>query len=186
MIWSRLHGYTPFRSLPTAIAQRSCLSTAEKSSDKNPPGNPGDSASSLCTFTEPAELLEYIRIARDTKAPSGDSEKYREDEDTEFIDVETVEDPIKEKKLKRLNGERKENGEIGTVSLGIPENIVGLQTFVCETARQIGVKLEPEEIVPGVTHCASARMMVRAVQCLIEDLLRSSHAMAWERRNDTG
>lgn len=58
--------------------------------------------------------------------------------------------------------------------------------FVCETAREIGIKLISEEIVPTVVHCAASRMIMRAVECLTEDLVRMSLAKAWERCSNNG
>lgn len=179
MIWSRLHGHTPLRSIPT-IGMNS-RKTSEKSVDKNLPGVTLET--NLCTFTEPSALLDFLKTAKDAKTSSG-VEMANHDSEVEIIDVESVSDNTTNGEALRLKCETPETRKI--ISLGIPEKIVSLQSCVSETARQIGIKLGPEEIVPGVTHCAPARMIVRAVQCLLEDLLRSSLAKAWERSTDGG
>lgn len=131
-------------------------------------------------MTEPTELLEFLRTAKEIKLEAR-AEKATEDE-IEIIDVVDVTSPTNIGKFfkSEKNGKEKKN----IMSLGIPQKIVPLQTYVCDTARQIGLKLEPEEIVPGVLHCASARMIVKATECFLEDLLRSSLAKAWERSVD--
>ncbi|KOX81260.1 YEATS domain-containing protein 2 [Melipona quadrifasciata] len=70
--------------------------------------------------------------------------------------------------------------------LELEKRLMPFHDFVCETAREIGIKLISEEIVPTVAHCAAGRMIMRAVECLAEDLVRMSLAKAWERCSDNG
>ncbi|KZC05694.1 YEATS domain-containing protein 2 [Dufourea novaeangliae] len=58
---------------------------------------------------------------------------------------------------------------------------ISFYDFVCETAREIGIKLNPEEILPSVVDGAAGRMIMKAVECLVDDLVRMSLAKAWER-----
>ncbi|XP_043280545.1 YEATS domain-containing protein 2 [Venturia canescens] len=175
MMWSRLHGYTPLRSLPKMGIGNSGV----KSSEKNLPEDIPETTT--CTFTEPTGLLEFLRKTKEIKLELG--AKKNEDDHVEIIDVIDITSP---ERISRAVKAEKSHEKKNIMSLGIPEKIVPLQSYVCDTTRKIGLKLEPEEILPGVLHCAPARMIVKAVQCLLEDLLRSSLAKAWERSVDGG
>lgn len=78
------------------------------------------------------------------------------------------------------------NGSIdpsNSVTLEVPEKLEALHIFANSMAKQIGVKLGPEEIVPGVFHYSATRIIVQAMECLTEELTRASLAKAWERNN---
>ncbi|XP_057321667.1 uncharacterized protein LOC130665349 [Microplitis mediator] len=116
--------------------------------------------------TEPKELVEWIQRMKETGM---------EKEEIEIVDVEgeslDVEVKVKEEKKDCC------------VKLEVEEDVARMNCFVYETARQVGVSIEDEEIEEGVSDCAAGRVVVKAVECLLEDLLRSSLSKAWERNN---
>ncbi|KYM76741.1 YEATS domain-containing protein 2 [Atta colombica] len=69
------------------------------------------------------------------------------------------------------------------IPIELDENLLPFHNFVCDTAQEIGIKIEPEEIIPGVLYCAASRIIMQVVKCFVEDLTRSSLARAWERNN---
>ncbi|XP_011297531.1 YEATS domain-containing protein 2 [Fopius arisanus] len=115
--------------------------------------------------TEPVEFLEWLQ--------SGAEER----EDEEEVDV-----------VGEGNGGRQgiAEQEGWGVVMEVPKSAEPIYSYVCGTARQIGVKLLGEEVVQGVRHAAAGRVLARAVECLMEDLLRSSFAQSFERSGSRG
>lgn len=50
-----------------------------------------------------------------------------------------------------------------------------LCTFVREAARDCGIVLKPEEIVDGVMMNAAERMILEAMKCFADNLIRRAH-----------
>ncbi|KAH0547071.1 YEATS domain-containing protein 2 isoform X1 [Cotesia glomerata] len=121
------------------------------------------------TCTESRELVEWIR-----KMKSSGEEK----EQVDVIDIEGDDDDDDDEE----SGEVEEKkGEF--VKLEMNEEESKMNFFVNETARQVGVTLVEEQIEEGVRDAAASRVVAKAVECLLENLLRSSLSKAWERNN---
>lgn len=139
MMWCRTHGHTP-----GGFPVKSIRSITQESSK-----TPRESAATFINaYSESDGQLALLQLQKD-------NEKFREFDDDEIIDIEGL-------------GEDK-NGREGEEDvdkthfeyLEVDEKILGLQNYICETARQIGVKIVDEEVVPGVRHCAAGRILVK-------------------------
>lgn len=148
MIWSRLHGYTPLRSnfLIRSLHQH-----------KNLPDS--TTVKSMFTCTEPDMFCKWLQTY-----PSRHndhlfhSNSQANEIDTE-LDVVNVDDAMKN--IKREKKGSKEVPDTKIAAMNLDTKSVPLYNFVHETAREIGVELVSEEIVPNVLYCASGRMMMR-------------------------
>ncbi|KAK9300376.1 hypothetical protein QLX08_006917 [Tetragonisca angustula] len=176
MIWARLHGYTPL------------CSNFNVRSMKQQKSLPGSAiAKRLSTCTQPNAFYKWLEI---DSSQSNDNlfdndSRYSSELDTE-VDVVNTDNTLENKKRLKETRERKELTNATITVLELEKRLVPFHDFVCETAREIGIKLISEEIVPTVAHCAAGRMIMRAVECLAEDLVRMSLAKAWERCSDNG
>lgn len=172
MIWARLHGYTPLCRDFTfqTIKQQKSL--------------PDSTVKTISTCTEPDAFSKWLQVH---PGRSNDcSERDSRDEPNVEIDVVNIDASLgKNKGLKKQN-EGMQLANTKTTVLEFESRLMPLYDFVCETARDIGVRLVPEEIAPSVVHCAASRMIMRAVECLVEDLVRISLTKAWERATDDG
>ncbi|XP_034191694.2 YEATS domain containing 2 homolog D12 isoform X1 [Osmia lignaria lignaria] len=173
MIWSRLHGYTPLRSdFPIRSLHQ----------QKNLPDS--TIVESIFTCTEPDTFSKWLQTY---PARHNDhlfhSNLQANEIDTE-VDVVNVDDSMNNIKREKKGSNEVTDTKIAAMNLDTKS--VPLYNFVHETAREIGVELVSEEIVPNVVYCASGRTMMRAVECLVEDLVRMSLAKAWERCGDDG
>ncbi|KAG8039473.1 hypothetical protein G9C98_008116 [Cotesia typhae] len=121
------------------------------------------------TCTESRELVEWIR-----KMKSSGEEK----EQVDIIDIEGDDDDRDDDESEAVEENK---GEF--VRLKMNEEESKMNFFVNETARQVGVTLAEEEIEEGVRDAAASRVVAKAVECLLENLLRSSLSKAWERNN---
>ncbi|KYN03579.1 YEATS domain-containing protein 2 [Cyphomyrmex costatus] len=176
MLWARLHGYTPNWSV-FGVQETVGTSDTKKLSDIT------TSTTVLSTCTEPIALQKWLQTCQ--QEPNCQSDNYINDEE---IDVESYES-IKECP-RRITIDRRKTGRnisYSTDSTLIPieldKNLLPFHNFVCNTAQEIGIKIGPEEIIPGVVYCAASRVIMRVVECFVEDLTRSSLARAWERNN---
>ncbi|XP_066598718.1 uncharacterized protein D12 [Prorops nasuta] len=160
IIWSRLHGYTPFNSGFHKGASVKGIKNIPESNNRI-----------RNTCTEPIEFKKIIQ----------NQESFNQEEEQEEIDILEVDklDKIKTNCIRNENIECEKPNDM--LVLELDEKMVPLYNFVSETARDIGIKLDFEEIVPNVVHCAAGRMIMKAIECLVEDLSRSSLAKAWER-----
>ena len=177
MIWLRLHGHTPLCSdfvIQSTKQQKNLPDTAI--------------TKSIHTYTEPEALYKWLQTC-----PGRSNDRFfdsnLQQSDKFDVDVDIVSNEISlESKRRRLEEERDSKAPSDTkiAVLELEPKSVPLYDFVCDTAREIGVKLTSEEIVPGVIHCAASRVIMRAVECLVDDLVRMSLAKAWERCSDNG
>ena len=65
--------------------------------------------------------------------------------------------------------------------LNLCEGQASLSSFVRDTVQDIGYKVDPQELAPGVIACAAERMLTEAVRLLTDDLLRRALSQAWIR-----
>ncbi|XP_024945386.1 uncharacterized protein LOC107272294 isoform X2 [Cephus cinctus] len=164
IIWARLHGFTPIRfSLDIG---RLAVKTTKKM--------PDTSDLTCSTSTEPTAFNEWLESLKDSKNPQND-----QDSDIEVDVVHVVQQNLKAKVK-----EEPEDQLDRKIALELPRDLESSHAFVDETARNIGIRLQPEEIIPGVSHCAAGRVIIKAVQCLVEDLTRLSLAKAWQRSSN--
>lgn len=153
MLWAKLHGYTPSRN-------SSVMSEAITSDTKKPPDTTTSAAISA-TCTESIALQKWLQTCQEKSSQSRDT--YSEDEE---IDVESIEESSCRITIdRRKNGDdRDRDSSIGStklIPLELDESLLPFHNFVCDTAQDIGIKIGPEEIVPGVLHNAASRVMMR-------------------------
>ena len=179
MIWSRLHGHTPLCSdFRIRSTQR----------QKNLP----DTAITKSTYTEPEALLKWLQTCpgRLNDQCFFDANLQQSDELDVDVDIASNEISPGNKGRTRVVVEEERSSKAPSDTkisvLELESKFVPLYDFVCDTAREIGGQFMPEEIVPGAMHCAASRAMMRAVECLVDDLVRMSLAKAWERCSDNG
>lgn len=140
-MWSRLHGYTPMQNTFGAI------------SDKKKLPDTATSTAILSSCTEPVALQKWLQTSRKDSSHQTDS-------DVEEIDVEN-EDCRTTTDRKEDNDNQSGNCSTTLVPLELDKSLLPFHNFVCDTARDIGIKIGPEEIVPGVLYCATSRVMTR-------------------------
>lgn len=176
MIWARLHGYTPLCSN---------FNVRSMKQQKSLPGS--TIAKRISTCTQPNAVYKWLEIySNQSNDNLFDSDsRYSSELDVE-VDVVNTDNTLENKKRLKETRESKEFTNATITVLELEKRLVPFHDFVCETAREIGIKLISEEIVPTVAHCAAGRMIMRAVECLAEDLVRMSLAKAWERCSDNG
>ncbi|XP_011864385.1 PREDICTED: YEATS domain-containing protein 2 [Vollenhovia emeryi] len=176
ILWARLHGYTPTRNT-VGVQETAGTSDTKKLPDAT------TSAAVLSTCTESVALQTWLQTCQQgPNQPSSDN--YVDDEE---IDVESVKESPRKIAIDRRKNDTTKNSNYSAGSTLIPieldEDLLPFHNFVCDTARDIGVKIGPEEIVPGVLYCAASRVIMRVVECFVEDLTRSSLARARERNS---
>ncbi|KAM0731612.1 YEATS domain-containing protein 2 [Formica fusca] len=175
MLWARLHGYTPSRNA-SGISEALTMSDTKKLPDTTTP------TAVPATYTESIALQKWLQTCQE------ESSQLRhaciEDEE---IDVESVDESSCKITIDRRKNGNNRNSDSSTGSKLIPleldESLLPFHNFVCDTARDIGIKIGPEEIIPGVLYSAASRVMMRVVECFVEDLTRTSLAKAWERNS---
>ncbi|XP_015172098.1 PREDICTED: uncharacterized protein LOC107064196 [Polistes dominula] len=174
ILWARLYGYTPTRT---------CFgidSTTITSGAKRLPCTEISATTSTCT--EPIAFKKWLQASYDASKNStsnGDSQE-------EDIDILTCQDTENNKTTQQHTIKFGSNNEVtksNTISLNLEEELLPLHNFVCETTRSIGITLKPEETFPNVLHCSASRVMIRAMECFVEDLVRTSLVKAWEKSN---
>ncbi|XP_076661976.1 YEATS domain containing 2 homolog D12 [Halictus rubicundus] len=175
MIWARLHGHTPFR-----------FGSGLFSEQVKRPNNLIDSTVSRTTFTcsEPDAFCKWLEICP-TRSYSqwfdSNSQQFHEHD----VEVDIVDETFSEVEKKKSKGDMDFNERNLSASkiavLEMETKSIPFHDFVCETAREIGVKLNHEEVLPSVVDCAASRAIMRVIECLVDDLVRMSLAKAWER-----
>ncbi|CAL1677638.1 unnamed protein product [Lasius platythorax] len=175
VLWARLHGYTPSRNA-SGISEAVTMSDTKKLPDTTTP------TAVPATCTESIALQKWLQTCQEESSHQS-MDACTEDEE---IDVESVEESSCRTIDRRKNGDNR-NSESSTdsklVPLELDESLLPFDNFVCDTARDIGIKIGPEEIVPGILYSAASRVMIRVVECFVEDLTRMSLAKAWERNS---
>ncbi|XP_011644166.1 YEATS domain-containing protein 2 [Pogonomyrmex barbatus] len=174
MLWARFHGYTPNRPRSTFDTQETVgTSDTKKLPNITPP------TAILSTCTEPIASQEWLQLWQSNQSKDISTED-------EEIDVENIRESPRRITIDRRKYEQ--NNDCSTSSALIPveldEDLLPFHNFICNTARDIGIKIGPEEIVPGVLYCAASRVIMRVIECFVEDLTRSSLAKAWERNGE--
>lgn len=100
--------------------------------------------------------------------------------ENEIINVDEVElkghnnqHPVKSRH-KHFNVETLRNE--GDTLLAIEKSISKEAEWVANLCSEVQHKLQPEQIVPGVWYPAAQRLMVQALHCFVEELIRSAFA----------
>lgn len=153
MLWARLHGYTPSRNA-SDISEAVTMSDTKKLPDTTTP------TAVPATYTESIALQKWLQTCQE------ESSQLRhaciEDEE---IDVESVDESSCKITIDRRKNGNNRNSDSSTGSKLIPleldESLLPFHNFVCDTARDIGIKIGPEEIIPGVLYSAASRVMMR-------------------------
>ncbi|XP_046813296.1 uncharacterized protein LOC124421759 [Vespa crabro] len=175
ILWARLYGYTPTRSCFGIDA------TTTMNGAKRLPCTEISATTSTCT--EPIAFQKWLQTSYDiSKNLTTDNDDSQEED----IDILTCQNSENNKTTQQNCFKFDCNNEITTsrtISLDLEEKLLPLHNFICETTRSIGITLKPEEIVPNVFHCTASRVMIRAMECFIEDIVRTSLAKAWEKSN---
>ncbi|XP_014607617.1 PREDICTED: uncharacterized protein LOC106788669 isoform X1 [Polistes canadensis] len=175
ILWARLYGYTPTRSCFGIDA------TTTTSGAKRLPCTEISATTSTCT--EPIAFQKWLQTSYDaSKNLTTDNDDSQEEE----VDILTCQNPENNKTTQQNKikfGCSNEVAKSNTISLNLEEELLPLHNFVCETTRNIGITLKPEEIFPNVLHCSASRVMIRAMECFVEDLVRTSLVKAWEKSN---
>ncbi|EFN76583.1 YEATS domain-containing protein 2 [Harpegnathos saltator] len=180
LMWARLHGYTPSKCSRGVfgVSKVDAASTGTKSLPDS-----SFSGALVSTLTEPVAFHKWLQACRQESSHrltnscvdgSGEME----------IDVVTVdENPCRGTIDRRKNEERSTVVSPTLTPLELDKSLMPLHKYVCDTAQEIGIKIAPEEIVPGVVYCAASRLIIRVIECFVEDLTRSSLTRAWERNS---
>lgn len=175
ILWARLYGYTPTRSCFGIDA------TTTTSGAKRLPCS--EISATMSTCTEPIAFQKWLQTSYDmSKNLTTDNDDSQEED----IDILTCQNPENDKTMQQNCMKVDSSNEIitsGTISLDMEEKLLPLHNFICETTRSIGITLKPEEIIPNVFHCTASRVMIRAMECFMEDIVRTSLAKAWEKTN---
>ena len=66
----------------------------------------------------------------------------------------------------------------------IPPGEQVINKFVCDTAKEIGIKIKDEEILTGIKCDSVSRVISQSVASFLEELVRKSLARAWSRNRD--
>jgi len=153
ILWARLHGYTPSQSV------FSIQETAEIRDTKKIPDTT-TSTKVLSTCTEPIAMLKWLQTCQ--QEPNHQStDNYIDDEE---IDVENIKEcprRIAIDRRKNYNQNNNYSTDSTLIPIELDEDLLPFHNFVCDTARDIGIKIGPEEIVPGILYCAASRVIMR-------------------------
>ena len=176
MIWARLHGYTPL-----------CPNLSIRSIKQQKSLPVSTIAKSISTCTQPDTFCKWLQIYPNQSNDNLLNSNLHQSNELDIeVDVVNTDVALESKKELKERKEHKEFVNTKITVLELEKKLVPFYDFICETAREIGIKLISEEIVPSVVHGAAGRMIMRAVECLAEDLVRMSLAKAWERCSDNG
>lgn len=64
--------------------------------------------------------------------------------------------------------------------LPLPASLEKETQFVTDICDEIGIRLQPEELIEGVIFPAAHRCLVHVAQHFVEDVIRESHAIKWD------
>lgn len=155
MLWARLHGYTLSQSV------FGVQETAAGTSDMKKLPDTTTSTTVLSTYTEPIALQKWLQTCQ--QEPNRQSDNYIIND--EEIDVESIKECPRRITIDRRKNGSNQNSSYSTDSTLIPieldKNLLPFHNFVCDTAQEIGIKIGPEEIIPGILSCAASRVMMR-------------------------
>ncbi|XP_067004518.2 YEATS domain-containing protein 2 isoform X2 [Anabrus simplex] len=159
VIWAKLHGHTPL-SRNQSVLTDTKLNIADQDQL---------TSNSVSTYSEPVKIVEWLEA--NLEANRGSLE-----DDTE-IDVVRLSPPTV-----RVKEEPELLEDLMVMDVSPPD--MSDVAFVRDTARELGFKFSPEQIVPGVLYCAAERILVQAMRSFVEDLTRRSFRKAWERNSN--
>ncbi|XP_069692593.1 uncharacterized protein D12 isoform X2 [Periplaneta americana] len=155
-VWAKLHGYTPLPAPPETGA-----------------GPKLGAAPWRGSYSEPVGVMDWLVANHKADLDESDGE----------VDVVSIQLPRGHENLNRDPPGFSDSGRALEV-LALDPHLDVQCTFVREVAREIGFKLTPQEIVPGVLFCAAERVLLEAVRSLADDLLRRALCMAWKRNSE--
>lgn len=153
MMWTRLHGYTPSRGT-VGVPEVSATKSTKRLPDSSAP------TAVVSTCTEPVAFHDWLRT-RQQKLDRRSAT--RDDDDDAKIDVENVDGDPRRTTERERNSVNNDSSVVSStlVPLELDESLMPLHNFVCNAARNIGIKIRPEEIVPGVMYSAASRAIMR-------------------------
>ncbi|XP_014472124.1 PREDICTED: YEATS domain-containing protein 2 [Dinoponera quadriceps] len=181
LVWARLHGYTPSRKSVRGVSEDL---DAMSTDTKRLPDPSGASGTPVSTYTKPLEFHRWLQTCRQESSHRRSTSDCADEIDVETVDESPCRGPVD--RGKRQDDDTTVASSATLTPLELDERLVPLHKFVCDTAQEIGIKIAPEEIVPGIVCCAAGRAIMRVIECFVEDLIRSSLARAWERDGDKG
>ncbi|XP_029165953.1 YEATS domain-containing protein 2 [Nylanderia fulva] len=173
MLWARLHGYTPSRKASGIL----------ETITKKLPDTTTSTAIPI-TCTESVALQKWLQTCQEESSYRLDACVEDEEIDVERIEQSSCETITIDRRKNDDNRTSDSSADSKLIPLELDQNLLPFHNFVCETARDIGIKIQSEEIVPGVLYSAASRVMMRVVECFVEDLTRMSLAKAWERNSE--
>ncbi|XP_014236410.1 uncharacterized protein LOC106658802 [Trichogramma pretiosum] len=162
IVWARRYYFTPIYDL--TFLHKYCQA-------KNVENIVGDFQS---TSTVLSSLNQWIKKCQKTKSKVNKTV----DESDEEIDVLNAKANVT--RLPYSNDCTESSNNL-LISIEYPDKKNSLQEFVDNTTQQIGIKLVNEEVVQGVSHNSSNLLITKSVECLFEDLLRTSFSCAIDR-----
>jgi len=147
IVWARLHGYTPILNMPKAILNTIKLADISTSTS---------AVFSTCTY--PVALEKWLQTCQQESSQDDNMS-------VEEIDVENIESVTCRTTIDRRKNNDIQDSDCPTVSTLIPleldKNLLPFHNFVCDSARDIGIEIGSEEIVPGIQYCAASRVIIR-------------------------
>lgn len=151
LMWARLHGYTPNHIVSGSFKMNATGIGIKRLAD-------------CSTCTEPVVFHKWLQDTSRQESSHQPANKCVDEFDDTEIDVVTV-----DKACRSTTDRRKDEdcyGDTNVVSstlmpLELDESLMPLHRFVCDTAQEIGIKIAPEEIVPGVVYCSASRVIIR-------------------------
>lgn len=159
VVWARLHGYTP------------ALHPAEEVTEDVPSG-----PTARRTYSEPVAIMDWLV----TNHKSDHSSGTESDDEVDVVGIESLQTKATTKQGPSQFEEIGSSVEV----LELDRDLEAQCLFVRETAREVGFKFPPQEIIPGMLFCAAERVLLEAVRSLADDLLRRALYMAWQRNSN--
>lgn len=152
LMWTRLHGYTPSRSI-LEMSEVDATSSTKKLLDSSASSAPAS------TYTEPVALHKWLRTCQQESSHHRPTNDCDDEINVEIFDESPCGNPIDRGK-DGLGDSTVESSTLLT-PLELEKKLMPLHRFVCDTAQEIGIKIAPEEIVPGVVCCAASRTIMK-------------------------
>lgn len=154
MLWARLHAYTPSQNVTFSVQ----VTSSGTSDMKKLPDATTSATTLLSTCTEPRALQKWLQTCQQEPHHQSTA-NYIDDEE---IDVEDIkESPRRITIDRRKIDSAKSNNYSTLIPIELDEDLLPFHNFVCDTARDIGIKIGPEEIIPGVLYSAASRVIMR-------------------------
>ncbi|KAJ8686786.1 hypothetical protein QAD02_022580 [Eretmocerus hayati] len=168
IIWARRYCYTPIYK--TAGFQRICLS--KQKFDLENHHTKYQSSSTL-----PKQLDSWLLDCQKSE-PLISNNTCKDDDEIDVLTITTE----KSNSLSKHNNSVHQNSPV--ISLEYCRGNNDLDEYTWRTVQKLGLKLNNEQIIPGVSANISNSLISRAVECLMDDLIRLSFSCAVDRCED--